>query len=74
MMTHLWVYDGALDESGKVLTLDTEGPNFTGNGKLVRYQDIIAFESDDRRTLRSRAMGEDGTWGPFFMSARYTRR
>src|SRR5688572_27193306 len=25
VMTHLWVYEGTLDATGKVLTLDTEG-------------------------------------------------
>lgn len=26
MMTHLWIYEGSLDQAGRVLTLDTEGP------------------------------------------------
>ncbi len=30
MMTHLWIYNGTLDAAGKVLTLDTEGPDFSG--------------------------------------------
>ena len=30
MMTHMWIYNGTLDASGKVLTLDTEGPDFSG--------------------------------------------
>src|SRR5688572_16447612 len=34
MMTHLWIYEGSLDAAGKVLTLDTEGPSFVGDGKL----------------------------------------
>ena len=74
MMTHLWSYEGTLDAAGQVLTLDTLGPSFTGDGKVAKYQDIIAFESDDHRTLRSRAMGEDGQWGPFFVTAHYHRR
>jgi hypothetical protein len=28
MMTHLWPYRGSLDESRRVLTLDSEGPQF----------------------------------------------
>jgi len=35
MMTHLWLYDGQLDASGKVLRLDAEGPNFTVPGKTA---------------------------------------
>ena len=30
MMTHLWSYQGTL--SGQVLTLDTQGPSFAGDG------------------------------------------
>src|SRR4051794_10167339 len=40
MMTHLWLYDGGLDQAGKVLTLDAEGPNFTEPGKTAKYQDM----------------------------------
>ena len=29
MMTHLWVYDGALDAASKVLTLESEGPDMS---------------------------------------------
>ena len=62
MMSHLWPYDGALDASSKVLTLDSEGPSFAGNGKMAKYQDIIQFENDDHRILKSRQLGEDGKW------------
>jgi hypothetical protein len=73
MMTHLWVYDGALDPDGKVLTLDTEGPSFAGDGKLVKYQDIIEFKGDDHRVLSSQALGDDGKWRRF-MTANYRRK
>ena len=73
MMTHLWLYDGALDASGKVLTLDAEGPSFAGDGKMAKYQDIMEFKSADHRILTSRTLGEDGTWRQF-MAAHYRRK
>ena len=32
---HLWNYEGAVDSAGKVLTLNTEGPDMTKPGKTV---------------------------------------
>lgn len=72
MMTHLWHYEGSLDASGKVLTLDTEGPSFTAPGATTKYQDIIEIKSPDHRTLSSQALGEDGKWHKF-MTAHYRR-
>jgi len=73
MMTHLWVYDGALDAAGSTLTLDTEGPSMAGDGKMVRYQDVVEIKDDDHRILASQALGEDGKWRRF-MVADYRRK
>jgi hypothetical protein len=73
MMTHMWIYEGTLDESGKVLTLDTVGPTFSGDGKMGKYQDIVEVKSKDHRILRSRTMGPDGKWNEF-MTAHYRRK
>jgi hypothetical protein len=70
MMTHLWVYNGALDAAGTVLTLDTEGPDMTG--KMSKFKDIIEFKNDDHRLLRSQMLSDDGTWHEF-MTANYRR-
>ncbi len=51
MMTHLWVYEGELDEGRKVLTLDAEGPSFTDPNKTAKYKDTIEIKSDDHRVL-----------------------
>ena len=72
MMTHLWVYEGSLDAAGKVLTLDCEGPSFSGDGTISKYQDIITFISDEHRTLTSRVLGDNGQWNQF-MEAHYRR-
>jgi Protein of unknown function (DUF1579) len=72
MMTHLWPYNGSLDATGKVLTLDSEGPNFS-NGAMAKYQDIIEFVSDDHRILKSQVLDDDGNWN-HFMTAHYHRQ
>ena len=72
VMTHLWPYNGTLDAAGKVLTLDSEGPSFAGDGTMAKYQDIFEFQSDDHRTLSSQFLGPDGQWVPF-MKAHYRR-
>jgi len=73
MMTYLWVYDGFLDPTEKVLTLNADGPDFTSEGKLAKYQDVIEFKSDDHRVLTSRVLGDDGSWQQF-MTANYRRQ
>lgn len=72
MMTHMWVYRGTLDASGKVLTLDCEGPDFENPGQTLNYQDIITIEDGDHRTLTARVQGTDGEWREM-MKVRYTR-
>lgn len=72
MMTHLWVYEGALDASGAALVLDTSGPSFAGDGTTAPYRDSITFVSDDHRVLRSKYQAPDGTWSGF-MVAHYHR-
>lgn len=71
MMPFMWVYDGTLSEDGRTLTLDTEGPSFTGGG-LANYQDIVTIVSDNERTLTSRVQGPDGSWKEFVW-VRYRR-
>jgi hypothetical protein len=73
MMTHLWIYEGALDAAGRVLTLETEGPSMAAEGTMTRYRDVMEVESDDHRVLTSHMLGEDGTWR-LFMTAHYRRK
>jgi len=73
MMAHLWVYDGWLDDAGEALTLEAEGPAFSGDGAMAKYRDITEFRSADHRVLSSEVRGEDGRWTRF-MTADYRRR
>jgi hypothetical protein len=72
MMYGMFFYEGQLDAAKKVLTLDTEGPSFEGDGKTARYQDVITIKSQDERTLHSQTLQPDGSWKRF-MTATYRR-
>jgi Protein of unknown function (DUF1579) len=71
MMTFFWHYIGSLDADAKILTLDTEGPNFSQTA-IAKYQDIIEFVSDDHRVMKSLILEENGNWN-HFMTAHYQR-
>lgn len=73
MMTHMWIYNGEMDTTGKILTLNAEGPDFTTPGKTAKYQDIIEIKDSTHRILKSRALGEDGQWHEF-MQAHYRKQ
>lgn len=65
-------YDGQLDAARRVLTLDSEGPSFAGDGTMAKYQDIVEIVDENRHVLYSRFQNQDGTWTEF-MKAKYTR-
>ncbi|MGH6761073.1 MAG: DUF1579 domain-containing protein [Phyllobacterium sp.] len=73
MMTHMWIYKGAIDGTGKTLVLDTEGPDFAQEGKTAKYREIIAFTDSDHRTFTSEVQSDDGSWKQI-MTTRYTRK
>lgn len=73
MMTHLWIYEGELDADERVLTLNSEGPAMTDDGKMAKYRDAIEFKSDDHRVMTSQVLGDDGQWHKF-MTATYRRK
>jgi len=61
MMTKLWTYEGEVDDSGRILTLSSEGPDFENPDRVGQYHDIMEFDGD-RRIFRSEYLGKDGTW------------
>ncbi|WP_026602728.1 DUF1579 domain-containing protein [Methylomonas sp. 11b] len=73
MMTHLWIYDGALDANGTVLTLNTEGPCCASEGKLAKQRDVISLQSPQQRLLTSYLLDDEGQW-QLFMTAQYRRK
>lgn len=72
MMAMLWTYEGFLDDSRKILTLESEGPSFSGDGTTAKYRDIIELKSPTERLFYSKVLGADGKWTEF-MKASYQR-
>lgn len=58
----MFKYEGTVE--GKVLTLETEGPNPL-TGKLVKMRDTFEVKDKDHKVMTSTLLGEDGKWTPF---------
>lgn len=65
MVNHMWHYEGTVDKTGKILTLEAEGPNLMADGKLTKYHDIYEFKSADEIAISSKMLGDDGQWITF---------
>jgi hypothetical protein len=64
-MSRLWTYEGSLDEAGKILTLETDGPNPSTPGKTTRYKDTYEVKGSDHWVQTSFALTDDGKWFRF---------
>lgn len=68
VMNHMWKYEGTLDESGKKLTLMTEGPSCIVPGERARYKEVLELKNKNERLWTTYVKPEGGEWAEF-MSA-----
>jgi hypothetical protein len=61
----LWHYKGSVDDSGKRIILEADGPNMMAEGKLTKFRDQYEFKSDKEILASSSMLGEDGKWVTF---------
>ncbi|HJQ79523.1 MAG TPA: DUF1579 domain-containing protein [Lacipirellulaceae bacterium] len=73
MTSYMWNYEGSVDDTGKILTLNTEGPGFHGGGQMTKFKEVIEIKNKDERTFTSSFQEEDGTWTKM-MSVTYRRK
>jgi hypothetical protein len=62
MSSYLWTYEGTLDETEKILTLDTEGPCPTAPEKISKFKESLEIKSKDHKVFTSRMQDDQGNW------------
>lgn len=71
MMSHLWIYEGELNEDKTALVLNVEGPRMDGKPGMAKYRDIYEIVDADHWILRSEMLDETGDWQPFMEGHQY---
>lgn len=72
MTGQLWTYEGTVDASGKILTLETRG-KCPIMGKELNFKEMIEIKDQDHKVFTSMMQGEDGKWVTALV-ARATRK
>lgn len=62
MSSMLWKYEGTVDETGKILTLETTGPCPKYPGKTAKFKEVTEFKDKDHRIFTSNVSVDDGPW------------
>jgi hypothetical protein len=73
MDSTLWNYVGSFDETGKKLTLETEGPIPFTPGKRAKFRETLELKDKDYKEFTSLMQGDDGKWTEI-VKMKYSRK
>lgn len=73
MDSTMWKYEGSIDESGKKLTLLTEGPSMMDPSQTAKYRETLELVDEDHKLFTSSVQMPDGEWMKF-MTVKYERK
>jgi hypothetical protein len=59
---YMWQYEGSVDATGRILTLEADGPSMLKPGTTAKYRDVTEFKSKDERAFSSFIQNEKGEW------------
>jgi hypothetical protein len=62
MGSHLWKYEGEVDASGRILTLETQGPCPTAPGKVSNFRETLEIKDPNHRVFTSAMQDDEGNW------------
>lgn len=62
MTGKLWEYEGKVDPTGKVLTLETEGECPMNPGKMMKFKETLEIKDKNHKVFTSYMQGDDGNW------------
>lgn len=59
---NLRMYEGSLEEDGRVLIMETEGPCPMRAGAMTRFRERTEFHTDEHRVITSSILDDNGEW------------
>jgi hypothetical protein len=69
----MWHYSGTVDDGGKILSLETRGPNPVRPGEIADFRDTMEIKNSDEREFTSSIVEKDGTLTKM-MTVKYRRK
>ena len=74
MTSYLWHQEGDIDATGKILTMETQGPCPNTPGELSTYREVTELKTPDHKYFTSSILADDGNWYPVMKINLYRKK